>query len=196
VKAIIGLGNPGKEYAATRHSVGFVVVDKLADMLGTPAFGFEPKFKSEVIGTRVTDSSGKVEAVLLVKPQTFMNDSGEAVGLLANFYKDRLTVKDLWVIHDDVDLELGRIKIQKGGSTAGHHGLESIAAIIGSDFVRFRFGIGRPEKNPRDVYDFVLGKFTADELGIIGQRTAVLATLIKSSLENGLADSATRGHEI
>ena len=117
MKLIVGLGNPGGEYKDTRHNIGFMVVDKLAKELGVtdPSWNTDPKKNA---------LTAKIGEVLLVKPQTFMNKSGFAVSALMNFYK--LTPADVWIIHDDIDLPLGKIKIREKGGSAGHHGIESI----------------------------------------------------------------------
>jgi len=137
---IVGLGNPGREYKDTRHNIGFMTVEVLARKWGInwQTDGKKKSLKAQkfIEGTEI----------ILLKPQTFMNLSGEAVAKVANFYK--IKTGDIIVIHDDIDLSLGQLKIQKGGGTAGHHGLESIVKCLGTgDFVRIRVGIGRPMGN-------------------------------------------------
>lgn len=168
MKLIVGLGNPGDKYRDTRHNVGFMVVDKLAHELGSSdtTWNFEKKHKAFV---------AKCGDVLLVKPETFMNASGIAVGSVAVFY--HINPEDIWVVHDDLDLPLGKIRIRRGGGSAGHHGIESLMRDLKSDaFVRFRLGIGRgmeakgeksSKKNfhRRFVMDFVLSKFKRSEAG-------------------------------
>lgn len=135
---IVGLGNPGEKYKNTRHNLGFMVVDELARKmlpLAKTNWKKNKKFNSELL----TPNS----QLILVKPQTFMNASGVGVKKLISFYK--INPENLWVIHDDVDLPLGKIKIRIGGAAAGHHGVESIIQRLGTDkFVRFRLGIGHP----------------------------------------------------
>ena len=159
MKLIIGLGNPGGEYKDTRHNIGYMVVDKLEKELGagTPP-AWDRDEKKNVLTARIGE-------VLLVKPLTFMNKSGFAVAALVNFYK--LTPADVWVIHDDIDLPLGKIKIREKGGSAGHHGIESIIEQLGTDvFVRFRLGIGRGEATEdRSVVAFVLSRFRQSEAG-------------------------------
>lgn len=136
MKIIAGLGNPGSEYAKTRHNVGFMFVDALAGKLGVTEWKdkFEAKIGEARIGT---------EKVLLVKPQTYMNESGRSLGPLMNFYK--LEPEDLIVVHDDMDIPAGTIRIRKKGSAGGHNGIKSILAHIGDEhFSRVRIGIGRP----------------------------------------------------
>lgn len=167
MKLIVGLGNPGDKYRDTRHNVGFMVVDKLAHELG----GKDARWESS---TKNKAAIAKVGEVVLVKPETFMNASGVAVQSVARFYI--VKPEDVWVIHDDLDLPLGKIRIRAGGGSAGHHGIESIMRELGSDaFIRFRLGIGRgmeaktksSKKNfhRRFVIDFVLSKFNRTEAG-------------------------------
>jgi PTH1 family peptidyl-tRNA hydrolase len=154
VKIVVGLGNPGRQYAGTRHNIGFMVVDRLAS-IHSLAFS-RRRFKSEL-------AAGMVEGedVLLVKPQTFMNLSGEAVGSVVRFYKRELS--DLLIVYDDVDLPLGKIRLRPDGGSAGHNGIKSIIANLSSEeFPRLRVGI-RGAFVYDDLSDYVLGKFTSDE---------------------------------
>lgn len=159
MKLIVGLGNPGAQYANTRHNIGFMVVDKLEKEL---AQGVPPAWQKDEKKNVLT---AKIGEVLLVKPQTFMNKSGFAVRALVDFYK--LTPADVWVIHDDIDLSLGKIKIREKGSSAGHNGVESIIKELGTDaFVRFRLGIGKGvDMHDRSVISFVLSRFRQSEAG-------------------------------
>jgi len=152
VHLIVGLGNPGQKYADTRHNAGFMALDALARRCG-----FDPpvNFKHSLI------SKGRIEGrpVVLAWPQTFMNLSGEAVLELASFYK--IPGEDILVLHDELDLEPGRLKMVYGGGTAGHKGLASILAMLRQDFCRLKIGIGRP---PKEIFvngnvDYVLGRF-------------------------------------
>jgi len=153
VKILAGLGNPGKEYEATRHNVGFMVLDELASALGVRID--RKKFRAEL-------AEAQVDGVptLLIKPQTYMNLSGEAVGAAARFYK--VAPADVVVVHDELDLELGRMQIKVGGGHGGHNGLKSLIAHIGPDFVRIRVGIGKPGQG-REVVGHVLGGFDKNE---------------------------------
>ena len=136
MKIIAGLGNPGSEYAKTRHNVGFMFVDALAGKLGVTEW--KDKFEAKIGETRIGS-----EKVLLVKPQTYMNESGRSLGPLMNFYK--LEPEDLIVVHDDMDIPAGTIRIRKKGSAGGHNGIKSILAHVGDEhFPRVRIGIGRP----------------------------------------------------
>ncbi len=146
---IVGLGNPGEKYDKTRHNVGFMVLDKLINELN--ATKTSSSFKGELF---------KTNDILLLKPTTYMNLSGESVVLVKNFYK--IDLKDIIVIHDDLDLPFGSIKFKKGGSNGGHNGLKSIDYYLGSDYIRVRVGIGKPAKK-HEVVDYVLGRFSEDE---------------------------------
>ncbi len=152
---IVGLGNPGNEYAKTRHNVGFMAIDMLA-----PEDASWKKEKNAL--TAHLDIDGT--KVILAKPQTFMNNSGEAVGPLMAFYK--IPLENLIVIHDDMDLKVGTLREKVGGSSAGHNGIKSIDAAVGNEYRRIRIGIGHPrdfeiQMNPAD---WVLGKFESEQL--------------------------------
>jgi PTH1 family peptidyl-tRNA hydrolase len=135
MKLIVGLGNPGSEYEDTRHNIGFMVLDKLAKELGSESARWEEHEKFQAVTARAGD-------VMLVKPITFMNRSGDAISALMRFYK--LSPSDVWVIHDDIDLPLGKIRVRERGSSAGHNGVQSVIESLKTDaFVRFRIGIGR-----------------------------------------------------
>ncbi len=136
MKIIVGLGNPGSEYAKTRHNVGFMLIDALAEHLNVDLW--KDKFNAKIAETRIG-----TQKVLLVKPQTYMNNSGEAVGPLMRWYK--LTPEDIIVAHDDMDIPAGTIRIRKKGSSGGHNGIKSLIAHVGSEnFAHVRLGIGRP----------------------------------------------------
>jgi PTH1 family peptidyl-tRNA hydrolase len=152
---VVGLGNPGRRYAGDRHNVGFMVVDELAARHGGT---FKGKFSGHVAELRLAEGR-----LALLKPDTFVNDSGRSVQPAAAFYKTPL--ETLLVVHDEVDLELGRIQARLGGGLAGHNGLRSIAGRLGSpDFLRLRVGVGRPGRgDPRDVADFVLAPFAPED---------------------------------
>ena len=142
---IVGLGNPGNEYAGTRHNIGFMAVDAIATRRGLPVF--KRKFKGMITGTDY----------LLLKPLTFMNLSGESVGEAMRFHK--LKPENVIVFHDDLDLQPGQVKIKQGGGAGGHNGLKSIDAHIGPDYWRVRLGIGHPGVKGDVVTDYVLSPF-------------------------------------
>lgn len=136
MKLIVGLGNPGEKYAGVRHNLGFMVVEKLGQAFNNEQWTFNRKLKSEIVKCQISNVN-----CILAKPQTYMNNSGLAVRQLADYYQP--PTADLIVIHDDLDLPLGKIKIRLGGAAAGHHGVESIIAALGTDqFTRVRLGIG------------------------------------------------------
>lgn len=154
MKIIAGLGNPGSEYAKTKHNVGFMFIDALADALNVT--NWQDKFDAKIGEARIGS-----EKVLLVKPQTYMNDSGRAVGPLMKFYK--LPPEDLIVVHDDMDIPAGTIRIRKKGSAGGHNGIKSILAHVGDEhFARVRIGIGRPLPG-WTVVNHVLAPFTDED---------------------------------
>ena len=156
---IVGLGNPGAEYAKTRHNAGFLLVEKLAEQWRA-GWTNERKFLA-----RVAKAERSSKKVLLAEPQTFMNLSGEAVGALVQFYQ--LPLEKILVVVDDADLPLGEIRLRPGGGTGGHHGLESVTQHLGSkEFARLRMGIGR-KNEAREITGHVLGKFSADENALL-----------------------------
>jgi PTH1 family peptidyl-tRNA hydrolase len=151
VKLVVGLGNPGDAYARTRHNVGWQVADRLARLLG--ASFTATKFAAELAEARTGD-----ERVWIMKPQTFMNHSGEAVGPALKFWK--LEPADLLVVHDDLELDPLRVQLKLGGGHGGHNGLKSLNAHLGTpDYARLRVGVGRPPAQV-DPADWVLGRFS------------------------------------
>ncbi len=189
MKIIVGLGNPGEKYTDTRHNIGFMVVDKLAQELGIGKIDGWQKRKT------LTSETITFADVVLVKPQTFVNSSGGAVLRVIEFYK--VNVEDVWVIHDDLDLPMGKIRIRVGGGTAGHNGVESIIASIKSDkFVRFRLGIGRgtvetegnTEKNMHQssVIKYVLSRFGRSEAGNLRHLVKKGMEAVRTGLIDGI----------
>jgi PTH1 family peptidyl-tRNA hydrolase len=174
---VAGLGNPGREYADTRHNLGFMVVDELARRHGG---SFRSKFSGDV-----ADVAIEGRRVTLLRPQTFMNESGRSVRAATRFYKTPLD--RLLVVHDEVDLELGRMQARLGGGLAGHNGLRSIAREVGSsDFLRLRIGVGRPERgDPRPVADFVLSPFPpeVDVEELVARAADAVETIATEGLE-------------
>ena len=154
MRLVAGLGNPGARYARNRHNIGFMAVEAIARRHG--AAGFRNRFKGEL-----AEMSIGGERVLLLKPQTFMNASGESVGEAARFFK--LLLSDIIVIHDEIDLRPGKVRVKQGGGNAGHNGLRSIDAMIGPDFWRIRIGIGHPGVKEL-VHPYVLQNFPPDEV--------------------------------
>ena len=156
---IAGLGNPGTQYEMTRHNIGFHTIDYIADELGVKVKKL--KFKAlygecEIAG----------EKVLLVKPQTFMNLSGESIVELVRFFK--IPVQNVIIISDDIALDTGRIRVRPKGSAGGHNGLKSIIYMLSSDtFPRVRIGVGSPGHSDHELADYVLGKFSKDEIPVL-----------------------------
>ena len=158
-KLIVGLGNPGDKYVETKHNVGFMLVDQLAKSLNL-TFSHDKIFQADVTSTFIDG-----EKVFLVKPTTFMNESGKAVHALLTYYG--LEVEDLVVIYDDLDMEVGKIRLRAKGSAGGHNGIKSIINHIGTQtFNRIKIGIGRP-KHGMSVVHHVLGKFDQDDYASI-----------------------------
>ena len=159
MKLIVGLGNPGREYENTRHNVGFQTIDKYASKLGLVIN--KSKFNGLFVDTIINN-----EKVILLKPTTFMNLSGESVRAVMDFYD--IDIEDLVVIYDDLDLPHGKIRLRLKGSAGGHNGIKSLIAHVKTqEFKRIRVGIDRHPKIP--VVDYVLGKFTEDELALVNQ---------------------------
>jgi PTH1 family peptidyl-tRNA hydrolase len=154
MRLVVGLGNPGTRYARNRHNVGFMAVDAIARRHGFP--GFRSRFKGEL-------SEGPIggERRLLLKPQTFMNASGESVAETARFFK--ILPSEIVVIHDEIDLRPGKLRVKCGGGTAGHNGLRSIDALLGPDFWRVRIGVGHPGIKEL-VQPYVLQNFSSEEV--------------------------------
>ena len=172
-----GLGNPGREYERTRHNAGWMVVDELAARQGG---SFRSKFSGQLSETRLDDLK-----LALLKPETYMNVSGQSIGAARKFFK--VDPADVLIVHDDVDLEPGRLQAKFGGGLAGHNGLRSIAQALGTnDFLRLRIGVGRPGRGDRrSVADYVLGGFEPevdlDEL--IGRSADAVETMARDGLE-------------
>ena len=156
---VAGLGNPGREYEKTRHNIGFMVIDKVLEKLNGASLG-ESGCNSIFYKLKY-----KGKAVIFAKPQTFMNLSGNAVSAMLN--REKLDKSNLLVVHDELDLPLGRMRIRKGGSSGGHNGINSIIEMLGGqqDFLRMRIGIGRD----RNVVDYVLGEFREEEKGLLAE---------------------------
>jgi PTH1 family peptidyl-tRNA hydrolase len=176
VKAIVGLGNPGPQYRGTRHNVGFEVVDLLARRASV---GFESAPAEALIAKwRLPDDS-----ILLVKPLTFMNLSGQAVGELARYFK--IDVADLLVVVDEVHLPLGKLRARKRGSAGGHNGLKSVIAHLGDEFARLRVGVGRGT-DQRNLADHVLSRFEKDEAAEAERMTARAADAAEMFITSGI----------
>jgi len=181
MKLVVGLGNPGREYAATRHNVGFMVVDLLAQELGAAVD--KSKFRSLLGEGRIG-----AEKVILAKPRTYMNLSGEAVLDIVNFYK--IPPEDVIVIVDDMDLPPGKVRLRMKGGSGGHNGLKSVIYHLQTEaFPRLRIGIGKPAPE-RQTVGYVLGKFSDEEeepmQEAIGKSVAAVKEIIESGIERAM----------
>jgi len=174
---VVGLGNPGREHAHDRHNVGWMVVDELVSRHGG---SFRSKFSGRLAEVRVGEAR-----IALLEPETYMNDSGRSLAAASRFFK--VPVEQVVVVHDDVDLDVGRLQARAGGGLAGHNGLRSIAQALGSkDFQRLRIGVGRPGRGDRrPVADYVLSPFAPeDDAGALVTRAAdAVESLVAEGLE-------------
>jgi peptidyl-tRNA hydrolase, PTH1 family len=179
---VVGLGNPGREYARNRHNVGFLVADELGRRHGG---SWRTKFSGELAEVRLDD-----HRVALLKPQTYMNESGRSVQAAARFFK--LEPDAILVVHDESDLELGRLQARFGGGLAGHNGLRSIAAHLKTqDFLRLRVGVGRPGRgDPRPLADYLLSDFEPED--DVEALVARAADAVESLDAEGLAPTQAR----
>lgn len=206
MKLIVGLGNPGSEYQDTRHNIGFMTIDKLAKELTSEVVSWKEHGTGNALVARVGE-------VLLVKPITFMNNSGIAVSSIMRYYK--LNPSDVWIIHDDMDLPIGKIRIRSKGSSGGHRGIDSIIKELKTDtFVRFRLGIGRGKlfsKGDNDTTDiekgnagraqhqrhkwdisFVLSRFTQGEAGTLKHLIKNGTNAVRIALSEGIDKAMLR----
>ena len=184
MKLLVGLGNPGARYQNTRHNVGFMVLDALAAEWGVR---IEKKRGTSLVGKALCEG----EKILLLKPQTYMNRSGEAVLEALHYYRD--AIDDLLVIHDDLDLEVGRLRFKRNGGAGGHNGLKSIMQMLNSaDFDRLKIGIGRPH-GAWQTEDYVLGGFDPEEKAVITEVIAEAAQGVKLWCLQGI-DEAMNKH--
>ena len=176
---IIGLGNPGKEYQKTPHNLGFMAIEEIAKENEFPGFRLSKKFKAEI-------SEGEIsgQKTVLAKPQTFMNNSGTAVKKIVSSFK--FQVSSFMIIHDDIDLPLGEIKISENRGSAGHKGVESIIkALKTKGFARFRIG-AKPAAKPENAKDFVLKNFTKSEEKVVKKALTNTVQAIKSAITEGV----------
>jgi len=174
---IVGLGNPGNEYLLTRHNIGFTVVDKLANHFGISRFKQEKKICEHA---DINLDTGKI---ILLKPLTFMNNSGQAVSWAQHFFK--VLPENILVVYDDIALPLGQIRIRKKGSDGGHNGMKSIIAHLGQDFPRIRLGI-MPEHPVGNLSSFVLENFSKSELKIVADILNICPELFGTILQDGI----------
>jgi peptidyl-tRNA hydrolase, PTH1 family len=183
-KLIVGLGNPGSKYQWTRHNAGFMVLDRFSREAGIP-------IARKVFSGLYGEGAFQGERLLLLKPQTFMNLSGRSVAAALHFHK--IPIQDLIVIHDDLDIPFGRVKLKEGGGHAGHNGLRSLLQELGNgNFVRVRIGIGRPVHG--DAADYVLSNFSSNELEALPSLLDGLLDLMKLVISEGMRDAMNIYH--
>jgi peptidyl-tRNA hydrolase, PTH1 family len=179
VRLLVGLGNPGRKYERTRHNVGFRVAEEAARKLGA-ALGSDSRWNALV---------GKAEDIAVLLPQAYMNLSGEVVGQAARFWK--VAPEGIVVVHDEIDLEFGRIQVRQGGGDAGHNGLRSIREHLGGETMRVRFGVGRPPEQWEGA-DWVLAKFSPEEEKALQELVPLAAEAAIAALVEGSVVAANR----
>lgn len=212
MKLIVGLGNPGEKYQMTRHNLGFMVAEQLLKdykPVRDTVWTDEKRFKSDMVTLDWQPKIGPSERFMLVKPKTYMNNSGMVVSLISSFYK--LDSSDIWIVHDELDLPVGSMKIRFGGAGAGHHGVEDIIKKLGTDkFWRFRLGIGGMKHSSRQmeedggkekmmskrkvngVEDFVLGEFIGQERSKLKKLIKYGSQALQVALEKGIETAQNR----
>jgi PTH1 family peptidyl-tRNA hydrolase len=209
MKLIVGLGNPGEKYEKTRHNMGFLAIDKFFKQFSQSEVNWEnnSKFKSEIVHLEWQKQHQKskekwtpednLEKIILVRPQTYMNNSGLSVKLVSDFYK--IKGEDIWILQDDIDLPTGTLKIRFGGASAGHRGIDSIISSLGTDkFWRFRMGVGHPMRKElsigkvRNVENYVLEGFDRGEMGKARELVKRTTKAIEEALEKGLQSAMNR----
>ena len=196
MKLIVGLGNPGDKYEKTRHNLGFSVIERFLkdfESSSKTVWDNNKKLKSEIVKTEWQPKKGKLAEVILAKPKTYMNDSGLAVELISSFYK--ISPEDLLIIHDEIDLPLGYMKIRFGGGTAGHKGGTSVMEKLGTDkFWRLRLGVNNAgkEKKLKHVDKFVLSVFERSEAGKVREIIKRGSKVIQEILEHGFDTAMNR----
>jgi PTH1 family peptidyl-tRNA hydrolase len=199
MKLIIGLGNPGAKHEKTRHNLGFTIVNALLKDFSSStkdSWKQEKKFQSEIAEINWQSKKGKIEKVILAKPVTYMNGSGVAVSSISKFYK--ISPENIWIIHDEIDLPLGGMKIRFAGASAGHKGVESIIECLGTDrFWRFRIGIGAQHekvqtKKVKAIDNYVLGEFSESEKGKAREIIKKSTKAVEDALEEGLEKAMNR----
>lgn len=174
---IAGLGNPGTKYEMTRHNIGFHTIDYIADELGV-------KVKKLKYKALYGECEINGERVLLVKPQTYMNLSGESIVDFVNFFK--IPVENVIIISDDISLDTGRIRVRPKGSAGGHNGLKSIIYTLNSDeFARIRIGVGAPKNENYELADFVLGRFSKEEIPVLEEAIKKASKAAEEIIKNG-----------
>ena len=179
ISLVAGLGNPGREYESTRHNLGWVVLDALAKQQGL-AWKHAAQFEAEVARWDYAPGSTR----WLVKPLTYMNASGRAVGNLARFYK--IEPEQVAAVYDDLTIDLGLVKVTVSGSAGGHNGVTSLLEHVGDGFARYRLGIGPKDPPQMDMADFVLGKFTPEQQSLVTQKLDTYVSGLELLLARGI----------
>ncbi len=178
MKLIVGLGNPTPEYKLSRHNLGYMVVDEVAKTLNASDLKSSAKFFGAITELRYGS-----EKIILLKPTTYMNNSGKAVGAIAKFYQ--IDQSDIWVVYDELALNFGQLRVRRGGSSAGHNGIKSIIDAIGEDFIRFRAGIRNDIAANVTAEKFVLDNFSASERPLLPSLCEQISTIIIKHLSLG-----------
>lgn len=176
MKLIVGLGNPGGKYERTRHNAGFMVIDRLAAKWGV-------EFSRKRFEAEAGEARRGAETLLLLKPQTFMNLSGRSVGSAVSFYKT--PPAEVLVVHDELDLPFGAVRLKLGGGSAGHNGLKSITAQMGAEYARLRMGIGKPPP-PMQTADYVLQNYAKDEEAPLAAQIDLAVEAVELWAERGM----------
>ena len=175
---VVGLGNPGSEYANTRHNVGFMAADAICSRYNFDSY--KKKFDGEIALGQIGS-----EKVLVLKPQTYMNLSGNSVVKAALFYK--ILPENIIVIHDDMDLKIGQLKAKNGGGSGGHNGLKSIDSHISPNYNRIRVGVGHPQNKGQDVINYVLGSFSKEEKNILQNTLDIVNDAVEVLIKNDIS---------
>lgn len=185
MKLFVGLGNMGPKYAFTRHNIGWRVIDELTHELNVQLDNKDGKLKSLAVKTRIGE-----EEVVIAKPLTMMNNSGQAVRALMDFYK--IEAEDVLVAYDDLDIPFGIIKTKQGGSDGTHNGLASVTQHVGKDYWKLRLGVDRQPRGFATGHDFVLARFAEDEEEQLPEVLAAASELVQEQLENGWSVTTRR----
>ena len=181
---VVGLGNIGKEYEKTRHNAGFIAIDALAEKYGA-------RIDRVKFHATVAEASICGKRVLLMKPTTFMNNSGVAIAEAASFYK--IPPENVIVLHDEINFDVGVMRIRRKGSAGGHNGLKSIIAHLGSDaFPRIKIGVGNKPSPDYDLVDFVLGKFSSEDLSVLSEENSRIISAVELMLDGKIEEAMNK----
>ena len=175
----VGLGNPGLQYSDTRHNIGFEIVSSISRACNVD-FIYKQKFDVDIVSSTLDDKK-----ILFIKPMTYMNLSGLAVSLVKEYYK--IIIQNIIVIHDEIDIDLGKVKVKIGGGSAGHNGIKSIDHAIGNEYIRIRVGIGRPKEN-YNISNWVLEKFSDNESSVLDRVRKMIVDNLKTLLTKDIIE--------